>query len=214
MLFGGAAQYANTMTIGFDVSRFLYRVMDFGAAWHVGRMLQFLVAGFGMLIFLRSRGCGQSVRHSERWPTREIGNSWRRFTIIGLWPVSAGCRGCSRRFLLRRKTRADMVQQSPFFCPSLCWVLLCSMRFSFCWPMAVFGRDGCGRTAATETRCGAQFLEWGCSGCLVRGWWLICWSRRFTAFWKTVAPVTSVEASCITTGCVGLLVAVDNVECA
>jgi hypothetical protein len=61
MLFGGTAQYANTMTVGFDVSRFLYRVMDFWAAWHMGRMLQFLVAGFGMLIFLRSRGCGQGV---------------------------------------------------------------------------------------------------------------------------------------------------------
>jgi len=169
MLFGGAAEYINTTTIGFDVSRFLYRVMDFWAAWHVGRMLQFLVAGFGMLIF-----CGRAVvvrvsRRSERWRTWQIGNSWRGFTIIGLWPVSAGCRGRSRLFLLRSKTRADMVQQSPFFWPSLCWVLLCSVRFLFCWPMAVLGRDGCGRTAAIETRCGAQFLERGCSGCLVRG---------------------------------------------
>jgi hypothetical protein len=61
MLFGGAAQYANTMTIGFDWSRMLYRVIDFWTAWHVGRMGQFLVAGFGMLIFLRSRGCGPGV---------------------------------------------------------------------------------------------------------------------------------------------------------
>jgi hypothetical protein len=58
MLFGGTAQYANTMTLGFDWSRMLYRVMDFWTAWHVGRMGQFLVAGFGMLVFLRSRGCG------------------------------------------------------------------------------------------------------------------------------------------------------------
>lgn len=57
MVFGGTAQYANTMTIGFDWSLMLYRVMGFWEAWHLGRMVQLLIAGFGMLVFLLSRRC-------------------------------------------------------------------------------------------------------------------------------------------------------------
>lgn len=58
LVFGGVPQSSNTMALNADWSTQLFRVLDFWTAWHVGRMAQFLVAGVGMLVFLRSRGCG------------------------------------------------------------------------------------------------------------------------------------------------------------
>lgn len=57
-VFGGTAQSANTMALSHDWTTHLYRIVDFWTAWHAGRLLQFLVAGFGVLVFLHSRGCG------------------------------------------------------------------------------------------------------------------------------------------------------------
>lgn len=56
-VFGGVAQHANTMAIPYDWSQGLYRWLDFWPAWHWGRLCQFLIAGIGMFIFLRGRGC-------------------------------------------------------------------------------------------------------------------------------------------------------------
>jgi len=54
---GGTAQHANTMVLNYEWSTQLHRWMEFWTAWHVGKMLNFLTAGLGMLLFLRSQGC-------------------------------------------------------------------------------------------------------------------------------------------------------------
>lgn len=61
LVFGGVAQHANTMAIPYDWSQGLYRWLDFWPAWHLGRFCQFLIAGIGMFIFLRGRGCASGV---------------------------------------------------------------------------------------------------------------------------------------------------------
>jgi len=61
LLFGGTAQNANTMLINHDWSVLLHDFAPFWSAWTLGRMGQFLLAGVGMLIFLRSRGCAPGV---------------------------------------------------------------------------------------------------------------------------------------------------------
>lgn len=57
LVLGGIPQNANTMAIPRDWSQQLYRWLGFWEAWHLGRMVQFILAGIGMLIFLRDRGC-------------------------------------------------------------------------------------------------------------------------------------------------------------
>lgn len=57
LLFGGTAQYANTMLISHDWSVQLHKFAPFWPAWTLGRMGQFLLAGLGMLLFLGGRGC-------------------------------------------------------------------------------------------------------------------------------------------------------------
>jgi hypothetical protein len=61
LLFGGTAQNANTMLINYDWSVLLHYFAPFWSVWTLGRMGQFLLAGMGMLIFLRSRGCAPGV---------------------------------------------------------------------------------------------------------------------------------------------------------
>jgi len=58
---GGVDQSANTMALTWDWSTQLYRFTDLWTAWHLGRIGQFLIAGFGMIVFLRSRGCAPGV---------------------------------------------------------------------------------------------------------------------------------------------------------
>jgi hypothetical protein len=59
--FGGTAQNANTMVLNYEWSTQLNRFLDFWSAWHIGKMLNFLTAGLGMLLFLSSQGCRGSV---------------------------------------------------------------------------------------------------------------------------------------------------------
>ena len=54
--FGGIPAYANTSAGFADWSMQLHRVFDYWAAWHLGLISQFLVAGSGMWMFLRSQG--------------------------------------------------------------------------------------------------------------------------------------------------------------
>lgn len=56
LVFGGSAQYANTMLINYDWSVLLHRFVPFWAAWTGGRLGQILLAGLGMLLFLAGRG--------------------------------------------------------------------------------------------------------------------------------------------------------------
>jgi hypothetical protein len=55
--FGGTAQHANTMVLNYEWSTQLNRFMEFWTAWHIGKLLNFLTAGLGMLLFLRSQQC-------------------------------------------------------------------------------------------------------------------------------------------------------------
>jgi hypothetical protein len=61
LIFGGTAQHANTMLINHEVTMVLHRFFDFWPAWNLGRLLQFLFAGLGMLLFLRSIGSSPGV---------------------------------------------------------------------------------------------------------------------------------------------------------
>jgi len=57
LMLGGAPQSANTMALSLDWATQLYRVFGFWTAWHVGLIGRFFIAGLGMMVFLRSRGC-------------------------------------------------------------------------------------------------------------------------------------------------------------
>jgi len=57
-VFGGTSQAANTMVLSNDWGMQMHRFLSFWTAWHLGHAVRFLIAGLGMMIFLRSQGCG------------------------------------------------------------------------------------------------------------------------------------------------------------
>jgi len=59
--FGGTALNVNTMALSYDWATQLHRFFGFWTAWHLGFIGRFLVAGFGMMVFLRSRRCNARV---------------------------------------------------------------------------------------------------------------------------------------------------------
>lgn len=60
-VFGGTAQHANTMLVSHEVTMLLHRFLGFWPAWTLSRFFQIMVAGLGMAVFLRSRGCGLGI---------------------------------------------------------------------------------------------------------------------------------------------------------
>ena len=54
-VFGGFAQYSDTMGLYFNWTMQMHRFLEFWQAWHIGFALEFLIAGCGMLCFLQSR---------------------------------------------------------------------------------------------------------------------------------------------------------------
>jgi len=53
---GGYSLAANTMALPGSWPIQLHRILEFKDAWNLGIFAEFLIAGFGMLVFLRSRG--------------------------------------------------------------------------------------------------------------------------------------------------------------
>jgi hypothetical protein len=58
---GGMAQSSNTMALSYDWATQLHRFFGLWTAWHLGLIGRFLIAGLGMTVFLRSRGCKEPV---------------------------------------------------------------------------------------------------------------------------------------------------------
>ncbi len=61
LVHGGYPVYADTMSTFGDWTVQLHRFLAFWTAWHVGLAAQFLIAGFGMFVFLRSRRIGPAI---------------------------------------------------------------------------------------------------------------------------------------------------------
>lgn len=78
LVFGGTAQSANTMALNYDWTVQLHRVFDFWTAWHLGVLGRLLIAGIGMLVFLRSRGC-------EPWVSAAFGVAYMMNTEFVSW---------------------------------------------------------------------------------------------------------------------------------
>lgn len=88
-VFGGAAHYSNTMTLSHDWASQLHRFFGFWTAWHLGHIGRFLIAGFGMVVFLRSCGCGP-------WVATALGVAYMLNTefvswIYHQWAVASFC---------------------------------------------------------------------------------------------------------------------------
>jgi len=77
-VFGGTAHRANTMALSYDWTTQLYRVFDFWTSWHLGLIGRFFIAGLGMVMFLRSRGCGT-------WVATALGTAYMLNTEFVSW---------------------------------------------------------------------------------------------------------------------------------
>jgi len=78
LVFGGTALSANTMALSHDWTVQLHRFTDFWTAWHLAVICRLLVAGVGMLIFLRSQGC-------KPWVATALGVAYMINTEFVTW---------------------------------------------------------------------------------------------------------------------------------
>jgi hypothetical protein len=89
LVFGGTSQAVNTMALSNEWGTQLHRFLSFWTAWHFSVLGRFLIAGLGMMVFLRSRGCGE-------WVATALGVAYMLNTefvswIYHQWAVASFC---------------------------------------------------------------------------------------------------------------------------
>jgi hypothetical protein len=111
---GGVSLSANTMALPASWTMQLHRVLSFAKAWNYGIIAEFLIAGLGMLVFLRSRklawlicvfGAVAYMLNSQfifwihhRWALSSF--SWMPWALWAGTAMETGARHSSRKWLL------------------------------------------------------------------------------------------------------------------
>ena len=106
-VYGGYALLENTMLCPGDWHHQLYRFFDFWTAWDLGIVLQFALAGIGMLVLLR--GEGVSARASLVGAVAFAFYSQHAVWIYHRWVLGASCWFPWIVWAVRRARRADRV---------------------------------------------------------------------------------------------------------
>ncbi|MEO7933615.1 MAG: hypothetical protein ABIT76_10700 [Chthoniobacterales bacterium] len=111
LTFQGFPQDANTMGLFSDWTMQLHRGLPFWTAWHLGLAGQFLIAGCGMLYFLRQRGASAPAAWAGAMAW--MGNAQFVIWIYHRWALSAFCWLPWVLWSLDRAVRSKKMNVSP-----------------------------------------------------------------------------------------------------